>query len=364
MSPALEVRGLRKRFGAVTALAGLDFEVQPGEFFCIVGPTNAGKSTLLQTIAGLHKPDAGRIRLRGRDVTALEPRHRGVSLQFQNVALFPGLTGYENIAFPLRTAGWSAAEIERSVAWAADLLGIGHVLQRHPRTFSGGEQQRVGIGRALVHPADLLMLDEPLTNLDARIRIGLRVAFKQLHQDTGRTELYVTHDHIEAMSLSDRIAVLNEGQLQQIGTPDEIYHRPANSFVAGFVGSPPMNILVGGLTRENGHPTLVGSGFRAAVPDLDARADADALPRDLGLGVRAEEIRVQPRQSAETPFRAEVYWVEHLGSRAILDVRLGDQDLKVLVPPDHRQTDRGAVWLGFDARAERLLDRTRDRFLR
>lgn len=364
MSDILAVTGISKRFGALEALRELHFDVAEGEFFCIVGPTNAGKSTLLHTIAGLHFPDAGRIAMRGNDVTCMEPRHRRVSLQFQNVALFPSLTGFENIAFPLRTAGVRQDEIETKVAWAADLLGIEHILQRHPRTFSGGEQQRVGIGRALVHPADLLMLDEPLTNLDARIRIGLRVAFKQLHQETQRTVLYVTHDQVEAMSMSDRIAVLHEGRIQQIGTPDEVYHRPVNRFVARFMGTPPMNILSGELSRQGDRPVVAGDGFSVPVDGLDAHAGAESLSRRVGVGVRAEDVKVGACESAETPFRGNVYWVEHLGSKAILDVRLGGEELKVVVPPKQGHECHGEVWLGFRVRPEHLLDLDRDRFIR
>lgn len=363
MNDMLAVSGLSKRFGKVEALRDLSFEVGEGEFFTIVGPTNAGKSTLLHAIAGLHSPESGSIFMRGRDVTRMEPRHRRVSLQFQNVALFPGLTGFENIAFPLRTAGAPEEEINARVAWVADLLAIDHILNRHPRTFSGGEQQRVAIGRALVHPSDLLMLDEPLTNLDARIRIGLRVAFKQLHQDTGRTVLYVTHDQVEAMSMSDRIAVLNEGRIQQIGTPDEIYHRPFNRFVARFIGTPPMNILSGELSRVNDCPMVIGDGFRVPIEGLDRYEGAQSLSRQVGIGVRAEDVDVGTEESSATPFRGEVYWVEHLGSKSILDVRLGRENIKVVVPPRGGHDNRGEVWLGFRATPEQLLDLDRDRFI-
>lgn len=364
MSAMLTVSELSKRFGKVEALRDLSFEVDQGEFFCIVGPTNAGKSTLLHAIAGLHSPERGRVLMHGRDVTQVEPRHRRVSLQFQNVALFPSLTGYENIAFPLRTAGTDQHEIDSRVGWAAELLGIDHILDRYPRTFSGGEQQRVAIGRALVHPSDLLMLDEPLTNLDARIRISLRVAFKQLHQETGRTVLYVTHDQVEAMSMSDRIAVLNEGRIQQIGSPDEIYHRPVNRFVARFIGTPPMNILSGELTREGDRPVVVGDGFRVPIDGLDEHEGTKDLSRRVGVGVRAEDVTVNGQKSTETPFRGDVYWIEHLGSKSILDVRLGREEMKVVVPPQRDHDHRGEIWLGFRAGPEQLLDLDRDCFIR
>lgn len=221
----------------------IDVSVARGEFFAILGPTNAGKSTLLKTIAGVESLDAGLIELAGRDITRLDPRHRRLSLLFQNIALFPNRTGFDNIAFPMQVARRPAAEIAGRVAEIATLLKLGHVLDRYPRSFSGGEQQRVAIARALVLPVDLLMLDEPLTNLDARLRIALRLAFKRLHRESGQTILYVTHDQSEALSLADRIGILDQGRFVQIGSPGEIYARPATEFVARFIGSPPMNIL-------------------------------------------------------------------------------------------------------------------------
>ena len=360
---ALTVTGLRKAFEDVQALDGLDFEVEDGEFFVVVGPTNAGKSTLLKTIAGLHKPEEGTIAIMNRPVTHLQPKDRRVSLQFQNVALFPTLTGHENIAFPLRTAGLADVEVDRRVREVAALLKVEHILDRHPRTFSGGEQQRVAIGRAMAHPCDLLMLDEPLTNLDARIRIALRIEFKHLHRDTGQTLIYVTHDHVEAMSLSDRIAVLNEGRFQQIGTPDEIYHRPANRFVAQFVGSPPMNILEAELTTESEVPYLEGQGFRLALPGIKSLENYSSLPRRLDLGVRPEDIRVTPAPSEETPFAGKVFWIERLGSKSILDARLGNATIRAAVRTDHPVDREGTAWFGFDPKPHQLLDPATDLFL-
>jgi multiple sugar transport system ATP-binding protein len=360
----LAVQRLDKNFGDLRALAAVDFEVADGEFFCVVGPTNAGKSTLLKTIAGLHKPDGGRIRLSGRDVTALEPRFRNVSLLFQNIALFPTLTGRENIAFPLRTAGAPEAEIAARVAEVAKTLKIAHVLERLPQTFSGGEQQRVAIGRAIARPCDLLMLDEPLTNLDARIRIALRIEFKSLHRQLGQTLIYVTHDQVEAMSMSDRIAVLNEGRFEQIGSPEEIYHRPASVFVARFIGQPPMNILDAELTSEGERTLLKGPGFEAPVSDLEKLDSAGRIPRELAFGLRPEALRVGPAESAETPFPSEVVWVERLGSKMILDLRFASQIIKAVVPPQHAVAREGKAWLGFAPRAEHLIDRQSSLFFR
>jgi len=364
VSGALRVEGLSKRFDGRLALSEVSFEAGRGELFCIVGPTNAGKSTLLKTIAGLHRADAGRIHIGPVEVTELEPKDRGVSLLFQNMALFPTLTGFENIGFALRTAGISERQVRARVEEVAKLLDIDHLLSRHPRTFSGGEQQRVAIGRAIARPADLLMLDEPLTNLDARLRIALRIEFKKLHRETGQTMLYVTHDQVEAMSLSDRVAVLNEGRFEQIGTPDDIYHRPETRFVARFVGMPPMNLLDVELVEEADMPRVRAQGFEMEVPLLKGLADYPRLPRALALGVRAEEIRVAAEPSAEAPFAGEVFWVERLGAKSILDAKLGQATLKAVVAPDHPVQAEGPAWFGFEPKVEHLLDPQSDRFLR
>ena len=360
----LAIRGLVKSFGAVRALAGVDLDVAAGELFVILGPTNAGKSTLLKTIAGLVRPDQGSIGLEGRPIDGLAPRDRRLSLLFQNVALFPTMTGWDNLAFPLKTAGLPASEIEQRVRAIAALLRVEPLLDRQPRTFSGGEQQRVAIGRAIIQPGALLMLDEPLSNLDARLRIALRLAFKRLHVEGRQTMLYVTHDQVEAMSLADRIGVLHEGSFQQIDTPTALYQRPVNAFVARFVGAQPMNILEATLTAGAGDmPQLAGPGFAIAMPAARG-LDPAALPRRLGVGVRAEEIAVAGQEGPRTPIPARVAWVEHLGPKRVLDLRLGAALVKASVPRDVVAAPDDTVWIGFGPQAHRLLDRDSGRFLR
>jgi ABC-type sugar transport system ATPase subunit len=358
---ALEVRDLAKSFGRTRALDGVSFVVPAGGFFTIVGPTNAGKSTLLKTVAGLHEPDRGDILISGRRVNRLEPRLRRVSMLFQNIALFPQLTGYENIGFALRAAKAPDADIAARVGWAARLLGIEHVLHRLPKTFSGGEQQRTAIGRAIVQPADLLLLDEPLTNLDARIRTQLRIAFKQIHQELGQAIVYVTHDQVEAMSLSDMVGVLNEGRFEQIGSPDEVYHRPATRFVARFIGTPPMNLIPAELEGAAGEPVLVGKDFTLPAPELRGMS---AASKRLELGVRPESILVAPRPGPETPFQAELTWVERLGARSILDLTLGGAPVKAAVPAGEVELAPGPAWCGFRPRSHHILDPSTGRFLR
>ena len=262
----LSLAGVSKKFGVVQALSGVDLSVSKGEFLCLVGPTNAGKSTLLKTIAGLHPPDEGRVIINGQDVTELEPGQRKVSLLFQTVALFPNRSGFDNIAFPLRRAGTREDRVKERVHEVAELLRISHVLDRFPRTYSGGERQRVAIGRSIAHPSEILLLDEPLSNLDARMRLELRIEFRRLHKTLGRTLIYVTHDQVEALSLADRVAILHEGRLQQVDRPERLYDLPGNRFVAEFIGSPPMNLIPAQLRAEDGRMRLTGTGFA-----LDAR---------------------------------------------------------------------------------------------
>ena len=360
---ALSIDRVTKRFGKLTALDEVTLEVNEGEFFCVVGPSNAGKSTLLKTIAGLHRPDSGTVAILGRDVTRLEPKDRRVSLLFQNIALFPNLTGFENIAFPLATAGKTQGEIKNRVNRIAEMLNVTHILSRYPRTFSGGEQQRVAIGRAIIMQSDVLMLDEPLSNLDARIRIAVRLEFKRLRQEMSKGIVYVTHDHIEAMSLSDRIAVLHQGRIQQIGTPDEIFQFPANRVVARLFGTPPMNIIPVQLRLGAYGPELFGDGFSVEVPEVITLAKYSNLPEQLELGLPPEGVRVAPLQSPDAPFSSEVLWVEHLGSRSILGIKLGQTVIKAVVPHDHPVRDEGPAWLGFNPNPRHLIDQKSGRFL-
>lgn len=355
---SVAVEGLRKEFGRTVALDRISFAIHPGEFLCIVGKSNAGKTTLLKTIAGLYRPDGGRVFIGGRDVTSLPPHGRRVSLLFQNIALFPTMTGYENIAFPLRTARVPGDVIERKVRSIAQVLNVEHVLERLPRTFSGGEQQRVAIGRAIIQPGDVLMLDEPLTNLDASIRIRLRIEFKKLHRELAQTIVYVTHDQVEAMSLSDRLAVLDRGRIQQIGSPDDVYHRPVNRFVAEFIGSPPMNIVDAEVSEADGRISLVGVGFNLSLDEnASGRLRQTKLPRQMAFGIRPERIAVAPKATDRTPIDAEVLWAEQLGNRSILKLRVGKATLKAVVPPDHGFAADRRVWLGLRPELHHLLDR-------
>lgn len=363
-TPLLHVEALSVHFDGVQALSKVTFELEEGEFLCVVGPTNAGKTTLLKTIAGLHRPVTGSIILAGVDVTRDEPRDRRVSLMFQNNALFPDRTGFDNIAFALQARGRTGAAIVSRVHEVATALGVTHLLDRLPSTYSGGEQQRVAIGRAIAEHSDLLLLDEPLSSLDARLRVALRLQFKQLGRDRTRGIVYVTHDHAEAMTLGDRIAVLHEGRVQQIGTPDDIYHRPVNRFVAGFFGSPPMNLLDAAVVLDSGVPTVAGPGFRLTAPQLAPTLARSNLPAGLQLGIRAENIRVAGASTAATPLAVRVSRIERLGTKRVLDLELGPQRLRAVVPPDDAVGSEGEAWIGFTPQPHDLVDRDSGRFLR
>jgi multiple sugar transport system ATP-binding protein len=239
----VRLEGIRKNFDGVKAVDGIDLEIRDGEFLALLGPSGSGKTTLMRLIAGLEPPTAGRILIDGRVVNDLPPRERGIAMVFQSYALYPHKTVYGNISFPLTVEKMPKAEMRKKAEWAAGLLGIGHLLDRMPSQISGGERQRVAIARALVRRPKVLLMDEPLSNLDAKVRHTAREELKLFQREIRVTTLYVTHDQAEAMGLGDRIAVMHEGTLRQIGSPEAIYHDPDNTFVAGFVGIPPMNFL-------------------------------------------------------------------------------------------------------------------------
>jgi multiple sugar transport system ATP-binding protein len=278
---------IRKEFGPVTAVDGITLSVNDGEFLVLLGPSGCGKTTLLRIIAGLEKQTSGHILIDGQTVDELPPRARGIAMVFQSYGLYPHLTVWNNIAFPLRTQGTRRDEIKRKVEWASKLLGIGHLANRRPRQLSGGERQRVALARALVREPTVFLLDEPLSNLDAKLRASARSDLKQFQQTVRTATIYVTHDQVEAMGMGDRIAVIDHGKLRQIGTPSEIYEHPADEFVATFLGTPPMNLV----ERDGG--TL---GFRPEA----------FLPKELLNGSAVMEV----------PFRVDR--MEYLGSERIL----------------------------------------------
>ncbi len=349
--------GVSKSYGANVALAQLDLEVASGEFLSLLGPSGSGKSTTLGLLAGLIDADAGRIEIAGRDVTGLPPEKRDLSMVFQNYALYPHLTVFENIAFPLeaRKPQPDAGAIRAKVEAVAQTLGIEALLARYPREISGGQQQRVALGRAMVRDPKVFLLDEPLSNLDARLRIRMRRDLKALHAKLGSTIVYVTHDQSEAMTLSSRIAIFNHGQLQQIASPAEIYDRPANAFVANFVGDREMNFVDGALTNVAGAPFFAFPGGTIPLAASAARVDG---PREIRLGVRAEAVAALPASSPGT-VGGVVLVSELAGPDLFLTVRTQDGQ-EILARADPRAARFGEgdnVGLQLDPMRIHLFDR-------
>ncbi|HET6171294.1 MAG TPA: ABC transporter ATP-binding protein [Gaiellales bacterium] len=309
-------RGIEKRFDAQSlALRSLDLDVPDGAFLVLLGPSGCGKTTALRVLAGLEIPTAGTVHIGGRDVTRIQPRDRDVAMVFQSYALYPHMTVAENIGYPLRIRGLSKADQRAGVQRVAESLEISHLLDRRPRHLSGGQRQRVALARAIVREPSVFLMDEPLSNLDAKLRTSMRGEIKRLQKRLGTTTLYVTHDQAEAMTMADLVAVMRDGELQQLAPPDELYDRPANRFVAAFVGNPPMNVLEGSATGD-GRSFLIGDQA-LALGGLNA-ADATAL------GVRPEDLEILP-QGTPGALAGEIYVVEPMGNETLVDVRIGDQ---------------------------------------
>ena len=317
---AISIRDVVKRYGqgpkANQVIHGVNAEITDGEFIVIVGPSGCGKSTLLRMVAGLEEISGGQISIAGRVVNDLEPAERDIAMVFQNYALYPHMSVYDNMAYGLKIAKVSKAEIETRVQKAARILELAHLLDRKPRQLSGGQRQRVAMGRAIVRQPAVYLFDEPLSNLDAKLRAQTRLEIQKLHRELGVTSLFVTHDQVEAMTLAQRMIVMNAGRMEQIGTPEEVYHRPATTFVAGFIGSPPMNLLAG---RAEGRTFTVG----ATPLELPAAAPRQG---ELLLGVRPEHA--DPGASG-WPMQVEV--VEMLGAERLVYCRLGDASFTVRV---------------------------------
>ncbi|MCF7548554.1 ABC transporter ATP-binding protein [Pseudonocardia sp. WMMC193] len=312
----IQIEGLTRRFGDVTAVDGISLDVADGEFLVLLGPSGCGKSTLLRMVAGLTPPTGGRILLDGRDITSAAPRERDLAMVFQSYALYPHLTVAKNIGFPLRTRRRRDPRIDADakVAEVASVLGLEDLLDRRPKALSGGQRQRVALGRALVRDPGAFLLDEPLSNLDATLRTATRAELTDLHRRLRSTFVYVTHDQVEAMTMATRIAVLNGGRLEQVGTPEEVYDAPASTFVAGFIGSPAIGLLPARLSSVDGALRAVGDGVE--VP-LGAGEDHG---RDVLVGVRPEHLRLG---AGDVQFRGTVRHVENLGGEEVAHLDVG-----------------------------------------
>ncbi len=329
----VRLENLVKRFGSVTAVDHVTLDIGDGEFVVLLGPSGCGKTTTLRLIAGLELPDEGRILFGDRDVTYLPPRERNISMVFQSYAVWPHMTVYENIAFPMKIRKTPEQEIREKVLWAARLLQIEDLLDRYPHQLSGGQRQRVAVARAIVVEPDVLLMDEPLSNLDALLRVIMRSELKKLQRRIRVTTIYVTHDQVEAMVMADRVAIMNKGRLQQVGTPQEVYDKPANVFVAGFIGSPRMNLFDASVAEAQGAVVLDAGGLQIRLPE--AYAGLLEGHETVVVGIRPEDIhpldRVPP---GVEPYEVDgtVDFVEPLGSDTIVHVKTPGPVLLMKVP--------------------------------
>jgi multiple sugar transport system ATP-binding protein len=335
------LNGIRKDYGTVTVIEKLDLEIRDQELMVLVGPSGCGKSTALRMIAGLEEISGGEIVIGGRVVNDVPPKDRDIAMVFQSYALYPHMSVRENLQFGLKIRKTPRDEMDRRVREAAEILGITEFLNRKPRQLSGGQRQRVAVGRAIVRKPAVFLFDEPLSNLDAKLRVQMRAEISKLQKDLKTTTVYVTHDQIEAMTMGSRIAVMRSGKLQQVGTPLEVYERPANLFVAGFIGTPPMNFIPA--TLADGGATVVASGFRLPVPEALRAATAHGEGRKVVLGLRPENVREAARQGTgqTRPITARVEFVEPLGHEVIVHGRVGD-DLIVAKTDPHRSPEIGS----------------------
>jgi len=343
-------------------IPGIDLDIAEGEFVVIVGPSGCGKSTLLRMIAGLEKTTGGRIHIHGRDVTGVRPKERDIAMVFQSYALYPHMDVAGNMSFALRLAGTDKREIAKRVDIAAEMLGIQDMLHRKPKELSGGQRQRVAMGRAIVRDAYCFLFDEPLSNLDAKLRSQMRTELTLLHKRLDRTMIYVTHDQIEAMTMADRIVILSAGVVQQVGTPREVYNDPVNRFVAGFIGSPSMNFLDATLADEGGRLALTGDGFTLPVPERLRTRFGPAVGQPVVAGLRPEHFIAPGTRSAASaaelaPVHLEVSVAEYIGSSQFLAANIGGVAVSAAVEAD---IDAGAMRSGeylFDTSRLYLFDR-------
>ncbi|MDK2986059.1 MAG: multiple sugar transport system ATP-binding protein [Clostridia bacterium] len=338
----VKLQGIYKRFKDTVAVSNFNLEIKDGEFIVLVGPSGCGKSTTLRMVAGLEQPSEGKIYIGDKDVTYAEPKNRDIAMVFQDYALYPHMNVFKNMAFGLQLRKMPKDEIKKRVETAAERLGISHLLHRTPRQLSGGQRQRVALGRSIVRDPQVFLMDEPLSNLDAKLRVQMRAEIVKLQKGLNTTTIYVTHDQVEAMTMGDRIVVMKDGFMQQVGTPSEIYHEPANMFVAGFVGSPSMNFIEGEFVQKDGKCFFTAQGIEVELP---GKLSDKSLPsKSVVLGIRPEDIRVdvEKTDNLTSPVECKVELIEDLGAEEIVFLKTkGGQEFKARISSDLSKAQAG-----------------------
>lgn len=353
---SVSLRKLEKSYGALRIVKGIDLDIRDGEFVVFVGPSGCGKSTTLRMVAGLESISGGDVLIGDRVVNKLAPRERDIAMVFQDYALYPHKTVRENMGFSLKVRGVAVKDAESRINEAAEMLGIAHLLDRRPGQLSGGQRQRVAMGRAIVRRPQVFLFDEPLSNLDAKLRGQVRTEIKRLHQQIGTTIIYVTHDQVEAMTLADRIVILRGGDIEQVGTPDEVYNKPQSVFVGGFVGSPAMNFVK---AKIEGDHVRFASGDRLPLSAIRTGTQTALDGRDVIVGIRPEHFVTSADPAMTLTARVQV--VEPLGSDTLVHVEIGGETLTARMPPEMRPQVGAEMRLGLDPSKVHLFDAATER---
>ncbi len=362
----LRIEKLVKKFdsNAAAAVSDVSLSVESGSFVVLLGPSGCGKTTTLRCIAGLETPDSGDVYIDSTRVNDLPPKKRDIAMVFQNYALYPHMTVFDNIAFPLKMRHEIKSEIDSRVKETARLANIEPLLQRKPGQLSGGEQQRVALARAIVRKPKVFLMDEPLSNLDAKLRLYTRTEIKRLQKDLNVTTIYVTHDQSEAMAMSDKVAVMSKGKLLQYDTPVSVYNKPASTFVAGFIGSPPMNLIEMTVAEQNNAIILDEGEFKYQLPpDLVEAVQGKTSGKGVLLGVRPEDLRISLPKEQFSIFQSEVYVLEPLGPQNVVDLKLGGTILKAVTPSSLKLDIGQSLWVGWDPATIHIFDSTSGQLL-
>jgi multiple sugar transport system ATP-binding protein len=353
------LENLTKKYGSTLAVDGIDVEIKDKEFFVLLGPSGCGKTTTLNMIAGLEPMTSGNIYFDGTLVNDIPAEKRDVAMVFQSYALYPQMNAYDNIAFPLKIRKTPHTEIKSRVEKTADMLHIRPLLKKKPHELSGGERQRVALARATVREPRVFLMDEPLSNIDAKLRVYMRAELIRLQKDLQTTTIYVTHDQVEAMSMADRVAIMNEGKVAQLADPMTIFNRPADSFVGGFVGTPPMNFFEAEFVKKGQQAFLQTSKFALK---LDAEAaklvEEKAAGNEITIGVRPQDITLAPKRTSDEDFEAEVYAVEPLGNETVVDLRVDDKILKVVASHTFESRITDEVWASVNKKRMHLFNKS------